>query len=385
MARGKLPSTRRQNSGSNGKAHNASDQPAKGMSAESRQMVRLWLHMLAGLVFAMVIVGGATRMTGSGLSITEWRPLMGAFPPLNEQDWWKEFMKYQSIPQYQILNYDISLEEFKTLYWWEWGHRQLGRFVGVVFGLGFLFLVIRRHLRGMHIVYAALLGCLGGTQAFVGWIMVASGLKPGMTAVEPIRLMAHLVLAACIFALLLIYAIKLKPRVERIRPGFVWAGWGLLLGMMLQIAFGALVAGNHAGLIYNTWPLMGEHFLPDSLFYPLRAIGMEALFDDVTLVQFNHRFWAYVLLALTLWHAWAVSRAHKGTSANRRANALVWMLSAQAGIGIATLVMVAPMWLALIHQGFAILVLAMFAVHAAAGQMERAEPAPAPAGKRKRS
>jgi cytochrome c oxidase assembly protein subunit 15 len=145
------------------------------------------------------------------------------------------------------------------------------------------------------------------------------------------------------------------------------------------------VAGNHAGLIYNTWPLMGEHFLPDSLFYPLRAIGMEALFDDVTLVQFNHRFWAYVLLALTLWHAWAVSRAHKGTSANRRANALVWMLSAQAGIGIATLVLVAPMWLALIHQGFAMMVLAMFAVHAAAGQREASQPVPAPAGKRRKS
>ena len=112
---------------------------------------------------------------------------------------------------------------------------------------------------------------------------------------------------------------------------------------------------------------------------------MEALFDDVTLVQFNHRFWAYLLLALTLWHAWAVSRAHKGTSANRRANALVWMLSAQAGIGIATLIMAAPMWLALIHQGFAMMVLAMFAVHAAAGQMERVQPAPVPAGKRGRA
>lgn len=380
MARGPLPTTRRSGSQANGQP----DAPSTDMSARSRQLVRLWLHVLAALVFAMVMVGGATRMTGSGLSITEWRPFLGAFPPLNEQDWWKEFIKYQAIPQYQILNYDISLEEFKTLYWWEWGHRQLGRFVGVVFGLGFLFLVIRRHLRGRHILYAALLGCLGGTQAFVGWIMVASGLKPGMTAVEPVRLMAHLTLAASIFALLIIYAIKLKPRVERIKPRFVWAGWGLLVGMMVQIAFGALVAGNHAGLIYNTWPLMGEHFLPDSLFYPLRAIGMEALFDDVTLVQFNHRFWAYLLLALTLWHAWAVSRAHKGTSANRRATALVWMLSAQAGIGITTLVLAAPMWIALIHQGFAMMVLAMFAVHAAAGQMERPAPAPEPTRKRAR-
>jgi cytochrome c oxidase assembly protein subunit 15 len=332
----------------------------------SIKLIRLWLFVLAGLVFAMVVVGGATRMTGSGLSITEWKPVLGALPPLNEQDWQSEFEKYKAISQFSLLNAQMQLPEFKTIYWWEWSHRQLGRFIGVVFAAGYLGLLLGGHIRGVRALAYLGLGVLGGLQAFVGWIMVASGLKPGMTAVEPVRLMLHLTLAAMIFALLVTTATALKPRSERVAPAHAKMA-RLLLGLtLLQIALGALVAGNHAGLIYNTWPLMDGSFLPQVVFFDWQNKGAEAFFDGIAFVQFNHRLTAYILLALALLHAYQISRAYPGTSARKRAIINVWLLTAQAVIGIGTLVMMVPMHLALTHQAFAMLVLGMTAAHAAA-------------------
>ena len=332
----------------------------------SIRLIRLWLFVLAGLVFAMVVVGGATRMTGSGLSITEWKPVLGALPPLNEQDWLSEFEKYKSISQFSLLNAQMQLPEFKSIYWWEWSHRQLGRFIGLVFAVGYLGLLLGGHIRGKRAVAYLGIGVLGGLQAFVGWIMVASGLKPGMTAVEPVRLMLHLTLASMIFALLVTTATALKPRSERVAPAHAKMA-RLLLGLtLLQIALGALVAGNHAGLIYNTWPLMDGSFLPEVVFFDWQTKGAEAFFDGIALVQFNHRLTAYVLLALALLHAYQISKAYPGTSARKRAIINVWLLTTQAVIGIGTLVMVVPMHMALTHQAFAMVVLGMTAAHAAA-------------------
>jgi cytochrome c oxidase assembly protein subunit 15 len=332
----------------------------------SIRLIRLWLFVLAGLVFAMVVVGGATRMTGSGLSITEWKPVLGALPPLNEQDWLSEFEKYKSISQFSLLNAQMQLPEFKSIYWWEWSHRQLGRFIGLVFAVGYLGLLLGGHIRGKRAVAYLGIGVLGGLQAFVGWIMVASGLKPGMTAVEPVRLMLHLTLASMIFALLVTTATALKPRSERVAPAHAKMA-RLLLGLtLLQIALGALVAGNHAGLIYNTWPLMDGSFLPEVVFFDWQTKGAEAFFDGIAFVQFNHRLTAYVLLALALLHAYQISKAYPGTSARKRAIINVWLLTAQAVIGIGTLVMVVPMHMALTHQAFAMVVLGMTAAHAAA-------------------
>ena len=332
----------------------------------SIRLIRLWLFVLAGLVFAMVVVGGATRMTGSGLSITEWKPVLGALPPLNEQDWLSEFEKYKSISQFSLLNAQMQLPEFKSIYWWEWSHRQLGRFIGLVFAVGYIGLLLSGHIRGKRAVAYLGIGVLGGLQAFVGWIMVASGLKPGMTAVEPVRLMLHLTLASMIFTLLVTTATALKPRSERVAPAHAKMA-RLLLGLtLLQIALGALVAGNHAGLIYNTWPLMDGSFLPEVVFFDWQTKGAEAFFDGIALVQFNHRLTAYLLLALALLHAYQISKAYPGTSARKRAIINVWLLTAQAVIGIGTLVMVVPMHMALTHQAFAMVVLGMTAAHAAA-------------------
>jgi cytochrome c oxidase assembly protein subunit 15 len=332
----------------------------------SIRLIQLWLFVLAGLVFAMVVVGGATRMTGSGLSITEWKPVLGALPPLNEQDWLSEFEKYKSISQFSLLNAQMQLPEFKTIYWWEWSHRQLGRFIGVVFAVGYIGLLLGGHIRGKRALAYLGIGVLGGLQAFVGWIMVASGLKPGMTAVEPVRLMLHLTLASMIFALLVTTATALKPRSERVAPAHAKMA-RLLLGLtLLQIALGALVAGNHAGLIYNTWPFMDGSFLPEVVFFDWQTKGAEAFFDGIALVQFNHRLTAYVLLALALLHAYQISKAYPGTSARKRAIINVWLLTTQAVIGIGTLVMVVPMHMALTHQAFAMVVLGMTAAHAAA-------------------
>jgi cytochrome c oxidase assembly protein subunit 15 len=347
------------------------DADERAMSAASARWVRLWLFVLAGLIFAMVVVGGATRMTGSGLSITEWKPVLGALPPLNAADWASEFEKYRQIPQYRLLNHDMSLDDFKAIYWWEWGHRQLGRFVGLVFALGWLLLVWRGHLRGRAALYGLGLGLLGGAQGAVGWVMVASGLREGMTAVAPVRLMAHLTLASTIYALTLIWATRLRPRVERVSWGLSVGAKAVLALTLVQIALGGLVAGSHAGLIYNTWPTMNGDYVPPPEVLFATTPWIENFVDNVALVQFNHRLSAYVLLAAALWHAWAVGRAMPGSSANRRATINVWLVGAQAALGIATLLYAVPLALGLLHQAFAMVVLGMTAAHAAATQARR--------------
>ena len=334
--------------------------------------VHAWLMALALLVVAMVAVGGATRLTGSGLSITEWRPVTGAVPPLTQEAWLAEFAKYRAIPQYELLNRGMSLEEFKFIYWWEWSHRQLGRLIGLVFFLPFLWFWLKGAVRGRLALALLGVGMLGGLQGAVGWIMVASGLQPGMTAVAPIRLTLHLMIASFILAALVWIATGLERRTlapprhlddEKDRGAF--RGACVLVGLILgQIALGGLVAGSRAGLTYNTWPLMDGHLVPPATTLFSTTPLIENFVDNLALVQFNHRTLGLVLVGFALWHGLSLWRAAPESAAARRAGALAVLCLAQMVLGITTLLLAVPLWAGLAHQLLAMAVLAAAVVHA---------------------
>ena len=266
-------------------------------AGSARGLMRLWIACLATLVFAMVVVGGATRLTQSGLSIVEWKPVTGVVPPLSQTQWQAEFDKYKTIPQYQQLNRGMSLDEFKTIFWWEWSHRLLGRALGAAFLLPFLFFLWRglidRRLAG------ALLGifALGAFQGAVGWWMVSSGLTERVV-VSQYRLAFHLTLACVIYAALVVTADRYgAPTLSAPAPrriGITAAGLAVLV--IAQIYLGALVAGLHAGLIYNTWPLIDGALVPPGLLFGEPA--WRNFFENTLTVQFDHRMVAYGLVAV---------------------------------------------------------------------------------------
>jgi heme a synthase len=328
--------------------------------------VRTWLYVLAALVVAMVAIGGATRLTGSGLSITEWKPVTGAIPPLSKSAWLAEFEKYRSSPQYRLLNQGMSLDEFRFIYWWEWAHRQLGRFLGLAFFAPLLWFWAKGYLsRGLGLALLAT-GALGGLQAAVGWIMVASGLEPGMTAVAPIKLTLHLLIATAILAILLWLATGLRdqrpPSPTRPLPQAGRAGARFLLGLIfLQIALGGLVAGSKAGLAYNTWPLMDGRLAPPLAGLFAVSPWIENFVDNVALVQFNHRIVAYAVVGFALWHAFAVRTGDPATA--RRAAIVAVLAVAQMALGIVTLLLAVPLWAGLAHQLLAMALLGTSVVH----------------------
>jgi len=338
--------------------------------------IQIWLLAVAALVFALVIVGGATRLTESGLSIVEWRPVTGALPPMSEANWNTEFEKYKAIPQYQKVNRGMSLDEFKTIYWWEWGHRFLGRLVGAAFLLPFLWFLwqgwIARPMRWrLWLIFG-----LGGLQGAVGWWMVTSGLVERIT-VAPYRLGFHLTLACVIFGALIWTAQRMGPQrpseaPDRIRRTAV----ALLVLVVLQIYLGALVAGLRAGYIYNTWPLIDGVLIPsaDRMFFltPL----WRNFFENELTVQFIHRMTAYVLWTVAILHAIDARRTMGQGREAGFAIALAAVVTVQAGIGIATLLAQTPIGLALLHQGTAAIVLAVAVMHAD-GLMGRRGTAPA--------
>jgi cytochrome c oxidase assembly protein subunit 15 len=333
---------------------------------QSLSAVRIWLYVLAALVVAMVAVGGATRLTGSGLSITEWRPVTGAIPPLTEQAWLTEFEKYRQIPQYELVNKGMTLSEFKFIYAWEWGHRQLGRLIGIVFFLPLLWFWMRGAIKGRLALTLLGIGALGGLQGAVGWIMVASGLEPGMTAVAPIKLTLHLTIASIILCSLVWVAAGLKERDTTVREFGLRAYMPrILLGLIIvQIMLGGLVAGSKAGLTYNTWPLMDGAFIPSAQALFIVSPWIENFVDNVALVQFNHRMAAYAIVALALYHAWDTRRRAPESKLARRATAMAGLSLAQLTLGIVTLILAVPLWAGLAHQVFAMVILAMAAVHA---------------------
>jgi cytochrome c oxidase assembly protein subunit 15 len=332
--------------------------PSGATRAEPRgtRAARLWLGALILLVFAMVLVGGSTRLTGSGLSITEWRPVTGAVPPLSEAMWQAEFDRYRDSPQYDLLNAGISLQEFKTIYWWEWAHRQLGRFIGLFYVAGFLWLAAKRAVAPRTLAVLGGMGLLLGMQGLVGWIMVASGLQPGMVSVAPTRLALHLVLACLFFAAIVMMFVRLGGAgLEGVhaRPAALWGARFLVVLAFVQIGLGGLVAGHDAGFTYNTWPLMDGRFVPTGLTL-LEPIWRNVI-ENVATVQFMHRFGGYVLAAAVLAYAVAV----RGGPAASRERALLAsvLVVAQVALGIATLLQVVPVGLALAHQGLALILL----------------------------
>jgi cytochrome c oxidase assembly protein subunit 15 len=309
--------------------------------------VRIWLYAVAALVFLMVSIGGATRLTGSGLSITEWQPIMGAVPPLTEADWQQAFRKYREIPQYQHVNRGMSLEAFKFIYWWEWTHRFLGRLIGAVFLVPFLYFLATGQIPRAMTGRLAGIFALGALQGALGWYMVSSGLATRID-VSQYRLALHLGLAILIFGALLWVALSLGPT-----KGRHAAGWspqartaGAILALMfLQTLLGGLVAGLKAGFGYNTWPLMDGQLIPDGL--GVMQPWYLNLFENAMTVQFNHRMVAYVLTAAVVWHAWRLREEVAGAMS---AKVLAGAVVAQAALGIWTLLAQVPLALGLAHQ-----------------------------------
>ncbi len=330
---------------------------ARGASA-----FRAWLLVLIMLVLIMVTVGGATRLTGSGLSITEWKPITGALPPLSAADWAKEFELYRASPQYQLLNQGMSLGDFQFIYWWEWGHRQLGRLIGLVMLGGFLVFWAARIIKGRMAMLTFGLGLLLALQGTIGWIMVASGLQPGMIAVAPVKLTLHLTFACLFFVGLVVMAAHWGAfgAQKAGSLGLSRAAWALVLAVLAQIALGGLVAGSKAGFTYNTWPLMDGALVPPLENLARNPVFWENFVDNPTLVQFNHRLGAYLLLAFAIWHAWS----SRGTSVAKMARMVAAMVLLQGVLGIVTLLLVVPLWAGLAHQAMAMFVLLTAVIHA---------------------
>ena len=320
--------------------------------------VAVWLSIVAALVLAMVVVGGATRLTDSGLSITEWKPVTGAIPPLSDADWRSEFAKYQQIPQYQLMNRGMSLAEFKTIYWWEWAHRFLGRLVGLVYALPFAYFLIRREIPKRLVVRCFGLLALGGLQGAIGWWMVSSGLSERVS-VAPERLMVHLGLAFGLFGALVWTALDAWRGEARQPLPSPWRALSLgLLGLVfLQILLGALVAGNDAGFVYNDWPLMNGTLFP-------RSYLGEGLWGTIAhsqgAVQLHHRLAGYVLLVVAIWLAVSARRTnYVPPPAKRLMTATAHAVVLQAVLGVATLMLAVPLWLGILHQLFAAVVLGL--------------------------
>ena len=319
--------------------------------------IRWWLLSIAVLIAIMVLVGGATRLTESGLSIVEWKPVTGTLPPLSEAQWIQAFEAYKAIPQYRELNDGMNLGEFKTIFWWEWSHRLLGRAIGVAYLLPFLWFLWRGIMgadlrRRLWLIFG-----LGALQGAVGWWMVASGLSQRVE-VSQYRLATHLVLALLIFAAIVWTLSRLANRPplaasSRLKITSV----ALVVLTFVQLYLGALVAGLRAGKVYNTWPDIDGAFVPSAARLFFEAPWWRNLFDNALTVQFEHRMTAYILFALAVLHAFDAVRSRAGTAAIDGALWLAAAVTLQATLGILTLLYQVPILLALAHQAVAIVVL----------------------------
>jgi cytochrome c oxidase assembly protein subunit 15 len=329
-----------------------------------RPIVRAWLYAVAALMVLTLVVGGATRLTESGLSIVEWKPVAGVIPPLSQQAWQAEFGKYQQIPQYRELNRGMNLHEFKTIYWWEWSHRLLARLVGAAFLLPFLFFLWRGWIEpGLKARLWTLFGG-GALLGAVGWWMVSSGLA-GRVSVSQYRLAFHLTLACAIYAAILWTARGLAtsafdPVPRRLRL----TAAGLAILVLFQIYLGALVAGLDAGLVFNTWPQIDGALIPSAERLWFESPGWRNLFENTLTVQFDHRMAAYVLWIVAVFHLIDVIRAKRSGAVLNGALVLACAITLQAGIGIVTLLHQAPLPLALLHQIMGIVVLTIAVIHA---------------------
>ena len=341
---------------------------AGAIDAASNHPLVGWLAACCLLVFAMVVVGGITRLTHSGLSITEWQPIVGALPPMSSADWDEAFAKYRTTPEFRDVNHAMALAEFKGIFWWEYFHRLLGRAIGVAFLVPYVVFAVRRRIPPGYAWPLAGIFVLGGLQGLVGWLMVASGLVDD-PRVSPFRLTLHLALAFAIFGAMLWTALSLafprssehgapdKPRLRRFAVAMV----ALVFVMVIS---GGFVAGIRAGFAYNTFPLMNGRVVPSEIL--LLEPAWKNFFWNMATVQFDHRLIAWLLALLVPLLAWRVSRAGAPRRARHAATALVAMLAIQVSLGIATLVNIVPLPLAALHQAGAVAVfgLALAVAHA---------------------
>ena len=335
-----------------------------GDTRRGSRAVALWLWFVAVLVFAMVVVGGATRLTDSGLSITQWRPLLGAIPPLTDADWLAAFDQYKQIPQYKLVNHGMPLEAFKAIYWWEWGHRLLGRVIGLAFAVPLLIFWLMGRLRaGTGLKYLGLLA-LGGLQGLVGWYMVKSGLADRVQ-VSPYWLAFHLAMAFAIISLLIWLAIdEGEPRAvtgEAAASPVRRLAAALVVMTGLQVVLGAFVAGLRAGLIYNTWPDMDGQWFPSD--YWLASTPWLSFFESHAAAQFNHRVLAYGIGAAVAVQVLQIARQPLDDRIRNTGLKLLAAVAVQTALGIWTLLAHVPLHLGLVHQGGAVIVLGLAVAH----------------------
>ena len=347
------------------------DLPRPFTAPDTSRAMFWWLVVVALFVVSMILVGGATRLTDSGLSIVEWRPITGAIPPLTAEGWEAELEKYRQIPEYQVQNRGMSMAEFQFIYWWDWGHRQLGRTLGLVFAIPFFYFLARGIMPKRLRPRLWILFALGGLQGAIGWWMVSSGLSERLD-VSQYRLATHLSMAFVILALTLWTALELRYGRTRFAARSSWFAWGAVLwiAVLIQIALGAFVAGLDAGRIHTTWPLMQGRLIPDGYLSGLPL--WQAAFESRPAVQLHHRWFGYALTLGVLALAWQVTR--RGDPVLKRA-ALVIAIAVvfQVAIGIVTLVNAAPLSLSLLHQGGAVVLFAAAGV--LAWMLARAQPA----------
>jgi cytochrome c oxidase assembly protein subunit 15 len=328
------------------------DQPATARPTARPLAIANWLLGVAALIFLMVIVGGITRLTESGLSITEWRPISGAIPPLTEAQWQHAFELYQRIPEYQQINRGMSLAEFKNIFFWEYLHRLLGRVIGLAFAVPLLWFWLRKAIPPGYGPRLLVLLILGGMQGAIGWWMVASGLAE-RTDVSHVRLAVHLLLALVIFGVIVWTALDLRTRraaKSRVPTVTIWA----LAVLGLQLMFGAFVAGLDAGHAFNSWPLMGDALYPAAA--PWLEPALRNFVDNPITVQFVHRWLAFVVLAFAIVAARQVKRA----GGRRESVILHVVVGTQILLGIATLLTGVNLHVAVTHQAVAVLLIAAF-------------------------
>ena len=322
------------------------------VEADRLRAVRIWLYVMALLVLLMVAVGGVTRLTGSGLSITSWEPISGVVPPLGDAAWQAEFDHYKQIPQYSVDNPGMTLDGFKAIFWPEWTHRLLGRVIGLVFAVPFLVFLIQRRFNWRLAGPLALIFVAGGLQGVIGWWMVSSGLAT-LTSVSQYRLATHLTAALVLFLSLIWVARSLTPPVRDVAAGRTarWPLVVLLLLVALQIAAGAFVAGLKAGMGYNTWPLMDGGIIPNGL--AAMTPWWRNLFENALTVQFDHRIIAYVIVIFVAALMWWQGRAGGFGGVNGWLPRLGLLVLLQVALGITTLLTFVPLPLALGHQALA--------------------------------
>lgn len=319
----------------------------------SARAISRWLFFVMLLVIAVIVVGGATRLTNSGLSITEWKPIAGVFPPLTHAQWVAEFEKYKQIPEFMAEHPDMDLKGFEFIYFMEWGHRMLGRLIGLAYGLPFIYYALRRRLPRGHFMRFFSILILIGVQGTIGWWMVKSGLTGDRVDVSQYRLAAHLGMAFLILGLLFWTWRDQKEGWGPKMRAPIFKGMTSLIALLvyIQILAGAFVAGTHSGKSYNTWPMMDGGFVPPGYFS--RTPLWTNLFENTAAIQFNHRVLAYIIVILAFWMLLRARRMRRLTS---RASMFLLLVLAQTGLGIWTLLEVAPLRLSLGHQFLAIFV-----------------------------